>query len=143
MKILKKILKFFNLKLTKINDYQEIKSLDEITTHLIKKNKVIIFDIGANNGQSITRYKNLFSRPTIHAFEPNIDAINNIKIKHKIYKNLILNNVAVGSKNESKVFYLNASSGHSSFNRIIQGTSFLKKRSYDANISPKNYTIKN
>lgn len=127
-KLIKKLFKFFNLKVTSISDYQEIKALDKITTHLIQKKNVVIFDIGANNGQSITRYKNLFSRPTIHAFEPNIDAINNIKNKYKINKNLILNNVAVGSKNELKVFYLNAQSGHSSFNRIIQGTSFLKKK---------------
>ena len=34
------------------------------------KSNPIIFDIGANQGQSIERFKKIFNNPIIHAFEP-------------------------------------------------------------------------
>ena len=50
---------------------KEVKN--QVFDKIIKKrldNKPIIFDVGANQGQSIKRFKSIFSDPIIHSFEP-------------------------------------------------------------------------
>jgi len=54
----------------------DVLDLDSITKSLITKSDPVIFDVGANKGQSIIRYKKLFQCPIIHSFEPNIDEVN-------------------------------------------------------------------
>ena len=44
--------------------------LDSSTKSLITKSEPFVFDVEANKGQSITRYKRLFQNPIIHSFEP-------------------------------------------------------------------------
>ena len=55
--------------------------LNQITKILIQNPEPIIFDVGANKGQSIERYKKLFSKSEIHSFEPNPVEVNNMKEK--------------------------------------------------------------
>jgi hypothetical protein len=52
-------------------------SLDNCIKYLLK-NKInpIFFDVGANKGQSIDRFLNLYPNSLIHSFEPNIDFLN-------------------------------------------------------------------
>jgi len=116
--------------------------LDGLTKSLIKKSEPVIFDVGANRGQSITRYKKLFRNPIIHSFEPNIDEINNLKQEYINDKNLFLNDVAVGEKKGKLEFNINAASGHSSFSNLIPNTTWIKKRSKTLKIDDKNYTTK-
>ena len=116
--------------------------LDQMTKILTKNSEPIIFDVGANKGQSIERYKRLFEKSIIHSFEPNIDEIKNLKEKYKNEKDLFLNNLAVGEKEENLEFNINAISGHSSFKVLIQNTTWIKKRSQTAKVESKNYTIK-
>jgi sialic acid synthase SpsE len=80
------MLKNFIQKLIKLLGYKVIKissidksNLDDITKFIIKKSEPVIFDVGANEGQSIRRYKKIFENPILHSFEPK-----NIKMK-KIY----------------------------------------------------------
>ena len=75
-------------------------SLDDITKFIIRKSEPVIFDVGANNGQSIKRYKKIFEKPIIHSFEPVADEINKLKEKYKNEHNLFLNNFAIGEKEE-------------------------------------------
>ena len=95
--IIQKIINFFGYKVTRIKtvDYT---NLDHLTKFLTDTEKPIIFDVGANKGQSIIRYKKLFQSPIIHSFEPNIDEVNILKQKYHNDKDLYLNNVAVGDK---------------------------------------------
>jgi FkbM family methyltransferase len=88
-----------------------INSLDNCIKHLLK-NKInpIFFDVGANKGQSINRFLNLYLNSLIHSFEPNIDFLN---IPHK--KNVFYNNYALGSKKEYLNFNINLNNQTSSF----------------------------
>ena len=45
---------------------------------LIGKDNPIIFDVGANTGQSVNRFKRIFNDPVIHSFEP----------QHNVFKQL-------------------------------------------------------
>ena len=139
--LIQKLVNLFGYKVMKIKS-TDATDLDDLTKSLITKSEPVIFDVGANKGQSITRYKKLFQNPIIHSFEPNIDEVNILKQKYINDKNLYLNNVAVGDKKGNLEFNINARSGHSSFKNLIPNTTWIKKRSNSIKIDDKNYTTK-
>ena len=79
--------------------------------------KPIIFDIGANDGQSIERFSSMFPKSTVHSFEPIKECYEKIfNIYNK--KNIIINNFALGEKDCERIFYINKNSYTSSFFKI-------------------------
>jgi len=101
----------------------------------------IIFDVGANKGQSIKIFKNIYPKCFIHSFEPIEEEVKILRNLYESNESIILNNVAVGDKKEKKKFNFNIISGHSSFNSVIQNTTWIKKRSDSVKIDPLNYTL--
>ena len=106
VKIIKKIIKNF---LNKLGyevrwHYPELTqmSFDEIYQKFFNKNKVIVFDVGANKGQSIDRFTKLFKEKKIHSFEPIKFEFLNLKKKYSKYQHVNLNNHALGEKTEKK-----------------------------------------
>lgn len=138
---IQKIINLFGYKIMRVTS-TDATDLDGLTKYLITKSDPVIFDVGANKGQSITRYKKLFQNPIIHSFEPNVDEVNIIKQKYINDKNLYLNNVAVGDKKGNLEFNITAKSTHSSFKNLIPNTTWIKKRSNSIKIDDKNYTTK-
>jgi FkbM family methyltransferase len=89
-----------------INSPVEIKF--EILRLFKKNDRLIIFDIGACEGEDSIRYSKLFPNSTIYAFEPRAD---NFKkggemIKQYNRKNILLFNIALSDKNGTAEFYL-------------------------------------
>lgn len=74
-----------------------------------------VFDVGANAGQSVTRFRDYFKSPMIHSFEPGLAAFTELKSKTAGVPYLYLNNVALGSCRERRVFNENSGSDMSSF----------------------------
>jgi FkbM family methyltransferase len=74
-----------------------------------------VFDVGANAGQSVTRFRDCFKSPTIHSFEPGSSTFRDLKLKTAGIPRLYLNNVALGSCRERRVFNENSGSDMSSF----------------------------
>ena len=140
-KFIQKLVNLFGYKVMKIKSI-DATDLDVLTKSLITKSEPVILDVGANKGQSITRYKKLFQNPIIHSFEPNIDEVKILEQKYINDKNLYLNNVAVGDKKGNLEFNINAVSGHSSFKNLIPNTTWIKERSNSIKIDDKNYTTK-
>ena len=68
-KFIQKLVNLFGYKVMKIKS-TDATDLDGLTKSLITKSEPVIFDVGANKGQSITRYKKIFQNPIIHSFEP-------------------------------------------------------------------------
>src|SRR5437870_3865232 len=64
----------------------------------------VVFDVGANEGQSIARFRSIFPRPVIHSFEPGRDAFAKLKAQTANIPDLHLNNVAAGAQNERRTF---------------------------------------
>jgi len=142
------MMKNFIQKLINLTGYKlmKLRSIDKddrdgITKILIDNQKPVIFDVGANKGQSIDRYKKLFKNPIIHSFEPNAKEVEKIKKKYENDEQLFLNNVAIGEKPGSLEFNINAISSHSSFKNLIPNTTWIKKRSQLAKIQSEKYTI--
>jgi FkbM family methyltransferase len=133
---LKNLLKTFSLYISRI-DWQEKHSrlykiykndlsFDNIYKKFFNnKKKIIIFDVGANVGQSIDRYKKIFSNFEIHCFEPNQDAFDILFEKKN--KNIYLNQVAVGDKIGYESFYNYSKTSSSSFSKINK-SSILNKQ---------------
>ncbi len=74
----------------------------------------IVFDVGANLGQSVTDFRDYFASPVIHSFEPGA-AFEQLKANTAGVPNLILNNSALGPRAERRVFVQNSVSDMSSF----------------------------
>jgi len=88
------------------------------------RNRAVIFDVGANDGQSIKRFSSIFPNSTIHSFEPIKECYEKIlNIYNK--KNIIINNFALGDKDCERVFYINKNSYTSSFLKINEKYSDL------------------
>ena len=111
-------LRFFNLEIVskdrqKINysfdfDYQKkFNALD----------KIIVFDVGANKGQSINRFRSIFKNSIIHSFEPDEKCFKLLKKNYINDKNVYLNDFALSNKKESKKFYSYGNSTDNSFHK--------------------------
>ena len=108
----------------------ELDTFEEITKKILKKNKVIIFDVGSNEGQSIYKFKKNFKNCEIHAFEPMKEAFFIMNEKFKKYKNINLNKFALGEKIQERYLYENnIFSEMSSFYKINKFKKKLRSRS--------------
>lgn len=107
---------------------------------LFKKNKkIIIFDVGANEGQSIVEFIKHFPKSNIHSFEPVVKCREKLEyLKNKFNKNKIhLNFYALG-KIKKKIFFNECySTNLSSFYKINK-----KSKYYIKLRNPKNRNLK-
>ena len=126
------IFHFFGYQLRK--KYNQIK-IDDILSKYLPQNP-IIFDIGSNVGQSITRFSNIFENPKIHSFEPNPEAFKILKDKFSSKKNIFLNNVGVCENTSTQDFFISEKSGHSSRfevdNRFFVNNTYYQKKKISA-----------
>jgi FkbM family methyltransferase len=75
----------------------------------------VVFDVGANVGQSISRFRRQFADPVIHAFEPNPEAFAELSRTTGDLPKLSLNNYGLGSTDEIRELVENTHSDMSSF----------------------------
>lgn len=136
-KNIKKIFNLFGLDIIKKKNFVQ---LDELLKKNLPKNP-IIFDVGANNGETIEKYCKIFENPTIHSFEPNKNSYEKTKSKFFNKKNIFVNNLGLGEKKEEKEFNITAKSSNSSFININPNTKWLRKRSEQHNTSMKGYVV--
>jgi FkbM family methyltransferase len=139
-KLIKKIFSTLGFEIRRINrEISNINFEDLIKKKIIKN--PIIFDVGGNRGQSIEKFKRIFSNPIIHSFEPIKSEFDFMCKKFKDDKNVYLNNFALGNQIEEKEFNITAKTGTSSFNEINPNTNWLKIRSKQYKTTPKDYVI--
>ena len=135
---IKKIFKYYGYKIVKTQSRDD---LEYLTKFFINGADPIIFDVGANNGQSIEKFKRLFKSPIIHSFEPNPHETNSLIKNYGKEKNIFINNQALGDKDGKSEFNINALSGHSSFKKLIPNTRWLKLRAKKMKLDARKYTI--
>ena len=102
-KIIQIFANFFGFKIVKIIK-KEYREFDQILKKILKNNNNIIFDIGANKGQSLQRYRKLFNNTYFYSFEPSHSAFKVLKSKYGNLKNIKLFNIALGEAKKKKVF---------------------------------------
>ncbi len=84
----------------------------------IKTKNPMLFDLGANTGQTINDFKEVFKRCTIHSFEPSPGIFEVLKNNTANMKNVHIWNMGIGSSTESLVLNENSFSTMSSFLEI-------------------------
>jgi len=115
-------------KILKIQIFYKTKTIDEIYISNLNENP-IIFDIGANEGQSVDRFKKIFPKSKIFSFEPLYFLEDKLKSKQKRYSNFNYYLFGFGDKNLKKDIYVNAQTGASSFFKLKNNSAWLSKRS--------------
>jgi FkbM family methyltransferase len=75
---------------------------------------LIIFDVGANYGQTVIKYKTLFPHSKVYAFEPHPEAYVHLNEQARKVENVQTYNLAVGNYNGTADFHLNTYSETSS-----------------------------
>jgi hypothetical protein len=78
----------------------------------------IIFDVGANIGQTVNNFREIFQNPHIHAFEPGRVTFTTLKKHCGNYHGVTLNDTALGSSKETRTFLENECNDMSSFLEI-------------------------
>ena len=76
---------------------------------LLGKKASVIFDVGANRGNTVSKYLSLFPSVKIHAFEPFPDIYKTLMNHHKNNTSVYLNKYALSSKVGRSTFYVNKS----------------------------------
>jgi FkbM family methyltransferase len=95
-----------------------IKAFEDIERLLSKNEQVVIFDVGANSGQSVLTFKSLFPTSRIHSFEPSPEIYEQLAVNVEAYDgDVLINNVGIGSVPGEQVFLENSQSEMSSFLR--------------------------
>tara|TARA_S200000501_G_C20776198_1_gene722800 strand:- start:228 stop:1022 length:795 start_codon:yes stop_codon:yes gene_type:complete len=103
-------------------------NINENIKFLLRDKHPVIFDLGANRGQSIKRFKKIFPYSQIYCFEPIEKFIQELTAAYNNDKSIILNNCGVGDVDGKLKFNQYPGSGISSFNKIIPGTKWANAR---------------
>jgi FkbM family methyltransferase len=75
----------------------------------------LVFDVGANTGQSVIEFREHFESSEIHSFEPGEKSFEELQSRTQGMGNLHLVQCAMGARRESKTFIETKSSDYSSF----------------------------
>jgi FkbM family methyltransferase len=67
-------------------------------SHLVSSPSPVIFDVGANQGQSIELFRSQFPGCTIHAFEPDAEVFGALSRRFATTQGLVLNNLGIASR---------------------------------------------
>jgi len=117
--------------------------MDTVLRKLVTETSPIILDIGANEGQSIRRFKKLFPQSQIYAFEP-VESLANLLQKQFSRRELKIEiiNKACSNHNGIGEIHINSHTGNSSILPLIPDTKWLKERSKESGVAPTDYTVK-
>lgn len=108
-----KILRRFGVELHGLGYIQSLKKSDfqenafDVQQKLMLNAPNVIFDIGANRGDTAIKYSNLFPKATIFAFEPFEETFKKLKDNVKDYPNINIYNFAISDKIGETFFYSN------------------------------------
>ena len=103
------------------DDYLSIFNRQKVIKSLVKTERPVIFDIGANEGQSLVEFKEWWSESQVHCFEPQEECWNklNSKVKNQNFRDVFINKYALGEIEKEEVFYSHdITSGQSGLHKI-------------------------
>jgi FkbM family methyltransferase len=108
-----KVLRRFGVELHGLGFIQSLKKSDfqqnafDVQKEILLSDQRVIFDIGANRGDTAIKYSNLFPTAKVYAFEPFAETFIKLKDNVKDYSNINIYNFAISEKIGKTVFYSN------------------------------------
>ena len=106
-------------------DIRKKTNFNDFYKKYLTKNKIVVFDVGAHQGESIIRFQKLFKNPEIHSFEPQLNLFQKLIINHKKKTNFI-NNFALGDKSKIEKFYYTNETSAASFSQPNKNSKLFK-----------------
>ena len=104
------------------NEYLKIFNREVVLKSLIDKANPVIFDVGANVGDTLVEFKGFWPQSKIHCFEPQSECWEQLdkKIIEYNYNNVVINKYAVGDEEiYDAIFYSHdITSGQSGLHKI-------------------------
>lgn len=94
-----------------------------------KEEKLIIFDVGANRGQTIDFFKKIYPKSFFYSFEPNKKLYHFLQKKYKENKNITLLNMGVSENDGELLFNECVFDETSTFETINKDSDYLKFKS--------------
>ncbi len=86
----------------------------------LQNDQPLIFDIGANVGQTINRFRSVFPKSKVYSFEPSPSTYETLKVNASNHENVYLYNCAMGSSLRQMTFFENTHSEMSSFLQLSE-----------------------
>jgi FkbM family methyltransferase len=102
----------------------------------------MIFDVGANKGQSIDLFLKLFKNPTIYAFEPNQTLCHYLNKKYINNKKIHVINKGVSETSGIMKFYETVTDETSTFEELNYNSNYLKKKALVLGVNIENVISK-
>ncbi|MCX7771312.1 MAG: FkbM family methyltransferase [Proteobacteria bacterium] len=127
--IIKPLLRKAGYEIKKIDGYFTSDPFDVKKTLISQEDKIIIFDVGANRGQTTQIYLEAFPKSTVYCFEPFEEVFNFLKNKFSNNKNVFLLPYAITNKSGFQNFYINENDETNSLlPRIKEGRRYYSKK---------------
>jgi FkbM family methyltransferase len=110
---------FYRKKIIENNTYEaktQKKDLHKYIKDIIGNNdSPVIFDVGSCVGDTVLEFLNNYPSASIYAFEPDPDSFSKLFERVKVMNKVYCNNIAIGEKTESKMFFQNKNFATNSF----------------------------
>jgi FkbM family methyltransferase len=118
--IIRSLFQKLNLRITKLSKEEYGVSLEFDLKKLLRllqarNSPIIIFDVGANVGQTISKLKKICPQSQIHAFEPSPECFSDLLLNTSSYSGIVYNNIGLGADVKTVQFYENELNDISSF----------------------------
>ena len=102
------MIKIFNYQISKVSKQKQYTN-DQIIEDIFKNKVINIFDVGANVGQSVERFKKIFGdNANIYAFEPQKNCYDELINKFRNTNNVKAFNVLVSNESNDVIFNISA-----------------------------------
>ena len=106
--LIKKLFAFSGYKLTKILEDDPFNNPFFVQQQLLSEiSQLVIFDVGAHQGETALRYRNLFPDATLYAFEPTQNSFNILCQNTEKYPNILPVHSALGNKTGKIKLHIN------------------------------------
>jgi len=103
------------------DQYLKIFNRERVIKSLIKNESPVIFDVGANTGETLKEFKDWWPNSQVHCFEPQQECWKDLenKVIDNNYQDVVINKYAVGEEEKDADFYSHdITSGQSGLHKI-------------------------
>ena len=116
--------------------------LNKVLKSVLTDSVDVIFDVGANKGQSIRLFQKWFPKSKIYSFEPNPKLFSYLEKKCKKNKKTTLFKFALSNENGTKPFNENVFDSSSTLETVNTNSTYLQKKSRLLGIPSENLIVK-
>ena len=115
--------------------------LKKVLKRILPDRVDVVFDIGANKGQSINLFQKWFPKSTIYSFEPNPKLFSQLKNKYLKNKYVRLFEIALSNESGEKIFNENLFDSSSTLETANPKSKYLQKKAKILGVSPENLIV--